>query len=322
MTRKVLVTGGAGYIGSQTCAELAASGFIPLVLDDLSTGHEDNVRWGPLFKGDFSNSALVSQVIQQHRPLGVIHFAASAYVGESVENPGKYFVNNTAKSAMLIDTLLRNQVDNFIFSSSCATYGSPEAELISEGTPQEPINPYGQSKLLVEMMLRSTASVSKLKYVALRYFNAAGANVDLGLFERHSPETHLLPILLKSAVSGGNFTINGGDYATPDGTAVRDFIHIKDLAKAHVVALDYLLDGGSSQAMNLGTGTGVSIQDLIEELVKRNYKFGTEVGPRREGDPPRLVADAALAQDLLGWKPVHSNIETILGDMLVGFEAK
>jgi UDP-arabinose 4-epimerase len=306
------VTGGAGYIGSQTCLALRDAGYEPVVLDDLSTGYADNVKWGVMYEGDVGDAELVSSICDTHSPLGVIHFAGSAYVGESVQKPFKYFVNNTGKTSALMHTLSAKGVNKFVFSSTCATYGEPASELIDENTIQKPINPYGVSKFLVEQMLKSAGEVSPLKFVSLRYFNAAGGNPTAGLVERHFPETHLLPILISAATEGSTFTVNGIDFPTLDGSAVRDFIHIKDLADAHVRSLDYLLDGGQSEFMNLGTGYGTSILELVDVVTSFGYEVDVRFGPRRIGDPAKLVANPAKAKSLLSWEPRFSQIANIL----------
>lgn len=312
ISRAVLVTGGAGYIGSQTAARLNEAGYLPVVLDNLSTGHRENVKWGPFHLGDISDSKIVSEICDTYEPIGAIHFAGSAYVGESVENPFKYFENNTAKSAQLIGTLSSCGVHNLVFSSTCATYGEPSVDRISESQVQTPINPYGVSKLLVEKILLSASSVSQLRFVALRYFNAAGGDPEYGLLENHNPETHLLPILIRAASEGLTFRVNGGDYQTADGSPVRDFIHIRDLADAHVKALEYLVAGGSSEFINLGSGNGTSIFELIDKVQTFGYELKVEIGSRRPGDPAKLVADPTKAKKLLNWETAYSSVENIL----------
>jgi UDP-arabinose 4-epimerase len=311
---RVLVTGGAGYIGSHTVKALGLAGFQPVVLDDLSNGHRDAVGDHPLIEGSMGDAALVRETLKRYEIGAVLHFAASAYVGESVQNPRKYFDNNVANTLTLLGAMLDSGVGTIVFSSSCATYGAASG-LLREDTPQLPVNPYGWSKLMVEQILKSYGRAFDLRWLALRYFNAAGADPDGELGEQHDPETHLLPLLIQAALgTRGPVDIFGTDYPTPDGTAIRDYVHVSDLAEAHVLGLRYLLDGGQSQALNLGTGTGHSVKQALEAV-------GATVGspapiryaPRREGDPAELVADPALAQKVLGWHPRWSHLETIVG---------
>src|SRR5215467_13696592 len=264
MVSRILVTGGAGYIGSHTCKALAAAGYAPVVLDDLSTGHRWAVKWGPLITADIADRTQVSKTLEAFRIEAVIHFAAHAYVGESVEQPRKYFDNNVSRSLALLDALLDAGVDKLVFSSSCATYGIPRGLPIGEDHPQSPINPYGASKLFVENILNWYEQAYGLRYTNLRYFNAAGADPDGEIGEDHTPETHLIPLVI-AAAQGSNPAVKifGTDYDTPDGTAVRDYVHVCDLAAAHIKALDRLLAGGASASINLGTGCGHSIRDVI-----------------------------------------------------------
>jgi UDP-arabinose 4-epimerase len=311
---KVLVTGGAGFIGSATCACLAHAGFHQIVFDNLSTGHTDNVRWGPLEVGDVCDRSRVSAVLSLHRPNAIIHFAASAYVGESTVDPEKYFRNNVNGMLNLLSAARAAGVKFIVFSSSCATYGTPPQLPITEDSPQVPTNPYGRTKLAGEWMLRDFASAYGLRFVALRYFNAAGADTENGLTERHDPETHAIPrILMAASRRIPHFEIFGNDHSTPDGTCIRDYVHVRDLAEAHVSALRHLLGGGQSLALNLGTGRGTSINEILGEVEE---VFGvtvpTLVKPRREGDPAALVADASQARAILGFDPVRSNLKTIL----------
>jgi UDP-arabinose 4-epimerase len=309
---RVLVTGGAGYIGSHTVKALAAAGFEPIVLDDLSNGHRDAVAGHTLITGSMGNAALVREAIQGHEIAAVLHFAASAYVGESVTNPRKYFDNNVANTLTLLGTMLDSGVQNIVFSSSCATYGAVDG-LIDEEAPQLPVNPYGWSKLMVEQILKSYGRAFDLKWLALRYFNAAGADPDGQLGERHQPETHLIPLLVQAALGQrGPVQLFGADYPTPDGTAIRDYVHVSDLAAAHVLGLRYLLDGGQSMALNLGTGIGHSVNQVVDAVAAT---VGAPVpiirAPRREGDPAELVADSRRAQSILDWHPRWSNLEQI-----------
>jgi UDP-glucose-4-epimerase GalE len=310
----VLVTGGAGYIGSQTAKALALGGFLPVVLDDLSTGHRTSVRWGPLVKGDVGNGELVRQVIRTHRVKAVIHFAASAYVGESVLEPRKYFRNNVANTLALLDSMIDTGVHNFVFSSTCATYGVPDALPVREDNPQRPSSPYGDSKLFVERALEAYGRAYGLRWSALRYFNAAGADPNGELGEDHDPETHLIPLAFDAAFGKRpNIDVYGTDYPTPDGTAIRDFVHVADLATAHVQALRYLLDGGESVALNLGSGFGHSVSEVIAEIKKVTLRpIPVRESPRRHGDAPALVADPRRAETILGWRPQFSDLEYIV----------
>jgi UDP-arabinose 4-epimerase len=310
----VLVTGGAGYIGSHTCKALAQAGYTPIVYDNLGRGNAWAVKWGPLEIGDLEDEERILQVIQAYRPVGVIHFAAFAYVGESMHKPFMYYQNNVGGTLALISAMAAEGVDRFVFSSTCATYGTPKTNPISEDRPQVPINPYGQSKLMVEHILRDCAGVGGLNAVALRYFNAAGADVDGEIGEAHDPETHLIPLALGAANgTAPALTVFGTDHDTPDGTCIRDYIHVADLADAHVRALEYTLHNDGFTPFNLGTGTGVSIKELIamaEEVtgLPVPHKFG----PARAGDPAALVADPARAQKELGWTTQQSDLRTIL----------
>jgi UDP-arabinose 4-epimerase len=312
--KNILVTGGAGYIGSHTCKRLAAQGYAPVTYDNLVNGHRGAVQWGPFEHGDILDRARLDEVIAKYEPEAVIHFAAHAYVGESVADPGKYYRNNVAGALNLIEALRVRGTDRIIFSSSCATYGIPPSVPITEDTPQNPINPYGMSKLVVERMLADFGAAHGLRWVALRYFNAAGADPDGEIGEDHDPETRIIPVVLAAADSKTEpFTVFGTDYDTPDGTCVRDYIHVSDLADAHVKALQALDDGAASQALNLGTGTGYSIMQVIEAaraVTGLDVPFVT--GPRRPGDPAALVADASRAREVLGWRPEHGELNDIV----------
>jgi UDP-glucose-4-epimerase GalE len=314
MQLNILVTGGAGYIGSHTCKALAASGHNPVVLDDLSVGHRRLVKWGPLVVGDIGDRALVRKMVKHFKIRATIHFAAHAYVGESVGQPRKYFENNVSKTLALLDTLLDGGVHKIVFSSSCATYGVPRRLPIVEDHPQDPINPYGASKLFVENALNWYERAYGLRHMNLRYFNAAGADPDGEIGEDHTPETHLIPLVIAAAQRKTPFLeLFGTDYDTPDGTAVRDYVHVCDLASAHVKALDHLLAGGASASVNLGTGRGHSIRDVISavETISRR-RVPVSEGPRRSGDPPALIANPQLGQALLGWRPGISDLLTIV----------
>ena len=309
----VLVTGGAGYIGSAFVEALVAAGQRVVVLDDLSRGHRAAVHPDALFhQGRTGDRALVDRIVSEQQVEACVHFAAFAYVGESVKDPARYFDNNFNQAQALFDTLLAAGVKRVVFSSTCATYGVPTAVPIAESHPQWPINPYGWSKLFVERLLDSYDQAHGLRFVALRYFNAAGATARAG--EHHDPETHLIPLALRAAAGRGTaLTVFGSDYDTPDGTAVRDYIHVADLADAHLLALEHLRRGGASQFLNLGTGTGFSVLEVIEmarRITGRDVPH--QVGPRRAGDPPRLVADAARARGVLGWSPRQPALDTIV----------
>ena len=301
----VLVAGGAGYIGSHSCKALHAAGYQPVVFDNLSTGHDWAVRWGPLEIGDVRDAAALQDVIARHRPVAIVHFAADALVGESVTDPAKYYRNNTLGSFTLLETARGAGIRHVVFSSTCASYGIPSVIPISEDHPQSPINAYGSSKLAVEHMLAHYAPAYGLSSVSLRYFNAAGASPDGDLGEEHDPETHLIPLAIGAALgTRPPLQIFGTDYDTPDGTAIRDYIHVCHLADAHVAALRYLLAGGETIRVNLGTGRGMSVREivaLVGELT--GHPVPIQEAPRRAGDPPVLVANAARAASLLGWQP-------------------
>lgn len=310
---RILVTGGAGYIGSHTAKLLKASGFEPVVLDNLSTGHRRAVKWGPLIEHDLSDPAAIRNILTIQRIGAVIHFAANAYVGESMRDPRKYFRNNVVSTLNLLEGMLDAGVKHIVFSSSCATYGIPEAVPIQEDQPQRPVNPYGESKLFIERALHWYAKAYGFCWMALRYFNAAGADPDGELGEWHDPETHLIPLAMRAALDDREpVEIYGIDYPTPDGTAVRDYIHVTDLADAHLLALRHLISGGSCAALNLGTGRGHSVREVIAAVEKASgRRVITRLAGRRAGDPPALVADAAKAEAILGWKPRYSALKTI-----------
>jgi UDP-glucose-4-epimerase GalE len=314
---RVLVTGGGGYIGSHTCKALACHGFLPIVYDNFSTGHRENCRWGPVVKGDIGDGGSVRAAIREHKVEAVVHFAASAYVGESMVAPHDYYRNNVTGSLTLLEALRLEGVDRLVFSSSCATYGIPDAIPITEQTQQKPINPYGETKLTIERALHWYSQAQLLRYAALRYFNAAGADSQGDLGENHDPETHLLPLAVQAALGQrGPLAVFGDDYPTRDGTAERDYIHVEDLAQAHLVALTRLGQDESSFACNLGTGKGQTVREVlltIERLSGRPVPF--QIGPRRIGDPASLVADATLASTLLNWQPRH-NFESIISTAL------
>ncbi|MEM0896565.1 MAG: UDP-glucose 4-epimerase GalE [Verrucomicrobiota bacterium] len=315
----ILVTGGAGYIGSHTVRMLAEeAGRKVLVLDNLDYGHREAIisEGVDLIEGDMADEQLVASIFSDRKISAVIHFAAYTYVGESVSEPVKYYRNNTAAPLVILDAMQRNGCSRFIFSSTCATYGNPVRMPMDETHPQAPINPYGKSKWFLEQILQDCERAFGLKSVRLRYFNASGCSPDGRLGEDHDPETHIIPLVLEAILGRREkITVFGTDYPTPDGSCVRDYIHILDLASAHLRALEHLEKGGDSVSVNLGTGTGVSVKEIIsiaEEVTGK--KAPVEYGDRREGDPPELVADPSLAREVLGWeakyKDVRETIET------------
>ena len=314
MSASVLVTGGAGYIGSHACKALSRAGFRPIAYDSLVYGHPWAVKWGPLVEGDIGDGPRLRAVLSAERVVAVMHFAAFAYVGESMTDPAKYFRNNLVSTLTMLDAMRDVGVNNLVFSSTCATYGVPEQIPISEATPQRPVNPYGESKLMVEKVLDWYDQAYETKSVCLRYFNASGADRDGEIGEDHAPETHLIPLAIEAALGRGPaLKIFGTDYPTPDGTAIRDFIHVEDLADAHVRALRHLLHGGASMKLNLGTGRGQTVRDVISAVERATGRPVPVIeSPRRAGDPPALVADASLARLKLDWVPAASDIDTIV----------
>lgn len=310
---KVLVTGGAGYIGSHAARALALRGHVPICYDNLVYGHRWAVRSGPLIEGDIADRDHLTEVLRNYGISAIMHFAAFAYVGESVTNPRRYFENNVTKSLVLLDAAVDAGVRYFVFSSSCATYGTPATVPIGEDTRQQPVNPYGETKLIIEKALRWYGGAYDMRWAVLRYFNAAGAEYDAGLGEVHVPETHLIPLVLDSALGRRIVEIYGDDYPTPDGTCVRDYIHVTDLAEAHVQALEYLFEGGTSTALNLGTGQGHSVREVInaaEKVTGRRIAF--RISPRRAGDPSVLIADPRRALQVLDWQARHSSLQNII----------
>jgi UDP-glucose-4-epimerase GalE len=316
MTHTVLVIGGAGYIGAHACKRLKSAGWLPVVLDDLSSGHEHAVRWGPLVRANLLDRAALKLAFDAHQPSAVMHFAASIDVAEGERDPIGFWRNNVAGVIGLLDVMQEAGCENFVFSSTCATYGIPDTMPITEATPQRPINVYGRTKLAVETLLSDAARASGLRYAALRYFNAAGASPDGEIGEEHDPETHLIPNALAAAAGRGpSMAVFGDDYPTRDGTCLRDYIHVSDLADAHYRALERLKSGAESFACNLGSGTGSTVLEIlnkVEGVTGRPVPYRIE--PRRRGDPPELVADTRLARQLIGFEPVRSDTSTIIED--------
>jgi UDP-arabinose 4-epimerase len=310
---RVLVAGGAGYIGSHTCKALAEAGHVPIVYDNLHTGHAWAVKWGVLERGDLNDAATLGAVFRKHRPEAIINFAGLINVGFSVKEPTLYYRVNVGGMLTLVETMQVHDVGSIVFSSSCATYGLPDRVPIVEDTRQSPINPYGRSKLMGEMILRDACAAHGLAAVALRYFNAAGADAAGELGEEHDPETHLIPLVLQAAAGQRpGISVFGNDYDTPDGTCIRDYIHVTDLAAAHVAALS-ACKAGKFAAYNLGTGNGASINEVIAQArIITGRTIAAVPAPRRDGDPPRLVADASLAATGLKWRPAHSDPENII----------
>jgi UDP-glucose-4-epimerase GalE len=313
MTR-ILVTGGAGYIGSHTAKLLSRYGIETAVFDNLSRGHRDFVKWSPLIEADLRNTGLLRDALHSFKPDVVLHFAAFAYVGESFGNPGIYYDNNVGGTVSLLRAMQEAGVGKAVVSSSCAVYGQPDHMPITENTPRRPINPYGMTKLMMEQICGDFETAHGLRWVALRYFNACGCDPDGEIGERHDPEPHLIPRLFMA--QNGEIEaldIMGDDYPTADGTCIRDYVHVNDLAEAHIKAARYLLEGGQSEAFNLGTGHGVSVRKVIETAAKVTGKaVPHRVAPRRDGDPAILVADAAKARRTLGWSAEISDMTTIL----------
>jgi len=314
MNTNVLVTGGAGYIGSHTCKLLKQYGFNPIAYDNLCYGHEWAVKWGAFEKGDILDRIRLEHVFKSYKPIAVIHFAAYAYVGESVEHPNKYYLNNIVGSYTLLEVMRLYGTKYLIFSSTCSTYGVPDVVPISEGNRQNPINPYGNTKLTVERMISDFSNAYNLSYVCLRYFNAAGADPECEIGEDHEPEPHLIPNIMQVALGEKPYlNIFGDDYKTYDGTCVRDYIHVTDLANAHVLSLDYLLNNGKSKVYNLGNGNGYSVKSIVDRSCKvTGIEIPVKILQRRKGDPATLIANSDLIRHELAWSPNHSDIGTIL----------
>ncbi len=318
MSQAILVTGGAGYVGSHACKVLAHAGYRPLVFDNLSRGRREAVRWGPLVEGDLADMTRLSAALAEHRVSAVMHFAAYAYVGESVAEPALYYRNNLGGTLSLLEAMRHAGVNEIVFSSTCATYGTPDVVPIREDSPQRPVNPYGETKLAIERALHWYGQAYGVRSVALRYFNAAGADLDSEIGECHEPETHLVPLVLQAALGQRpQIDVYGTDYPTPDGTAIRDYVHVQDLALAHLRALERLREGGGNIAVNLGTGRGRSVREVIAAAeAATGRRVPVKAAPRRPGDPPALVADPSLAAEILGWRPQHSDLDTIIRSAL------
>jgi len=313
-SKNILVVGGAGYIGSHACKALAQVGYTPISYDNLVHGHSWAVKWGPLEIGDIANSTQLESVLDRYRPRAVMHFAAYAYVGESVQHPSKYYQNNVVGTLTLLEAMRKYKINKLVFSSTCATYGTPNYVPIREDHPQAPINPYGASKWMIERILKDFDAAYDLRSISLRYFNAAGADPETEIGELHIPETHLIPLVLDVAVgSRSSITVYGNDYSTHDGTCIRDYIHVSDLAYAHVLALRALESGVESTTYNLGNGKGFSVREVIEvtESITKQ-QIPVEIGSRRAGDPAILVGDASRIHDELGWSPRYRTMEEII----------
>jgi UDP-glucose-4-epimerase GalE len=312
--KDILVVGGAGYIGSHMCKHLFKSGYQPIVLDNLVCGHRQAVKWGPFFEGSMGDSNLLSRIFSDHPIAAVMHFAAFCYVGESVTEPAKYYENNVANTISLLEVMLEKKVSNFIFSSSCATYGEPIEVPIREDHPLRPISPYGRTKLMVEQILEDFREAYGLASVSLRYFNAAGADPDAELGEDHDPETHLIPLVLQTALGQRpSIDIFGDDYPTKDGTCIRDYIHVEDLAQAHLIGLEGLLNGEAGGQYNLGNGEGHSVREVIEMARRVSGRpIPARVGQRRRGDPAVLVSSSEKAIRQLGWRPRFPGLEAVI----------
>ncbi|WP_052667458.1 UDP-glucose 4-epimerase GalE [Nitriliruptor alkaliphilus] len=313
---RVLVTGGAGYIGSHVSRRLAADGYRPVTVDNLRTGGRSVVRWGPFELGDIGDARFLDEVMARYAPVAAVHLAGSAYVGESLHEPAKYYRNKVVGTLSLMEALGRHDVPHLVLSSSCSVYGVPAELPITEDTPLAPVSPYGASKAMAERIIADIGASTGTRAVSLRYFNAAGAEPDEGLGERHDPETHIVPLLLEVALgSRPSVDLFGDRHPTPGGTCIRDFVHVSDLADAHVLALRYLENGGQSRALNLGTGRSTSLLELVRAVdAITSSTVQTRTASPRPGDPPALVAGSELARSILGWQPTRSSIDRIVGD--------
>ena len=301
----ILIVGGAGYIGSHVNKVLNRNGYETIVLDNLVYGHGEAVKWGRFIEGDIADSALLDKIFKENKIDAVMHFSAFAYVGESVQDPAKYYINNVVNTVNLLEAMRRNGVSNFIFSSTCATFGEVEKMPIVETLPQNPINPYGRTKLMVERILEDYRVAYGMNYCVLRYFNAAGADPEAEIGELHNPETHLIPLILDVAAGKReHISVFGDDYPTPDGTCIRDYIHIFDLASAHILAMEHIIKNKCSDNFNLGNGKGYSVKDVIKATAEiTGRKISVQIQGRRAGDPPELVGSSEKAYNILGWKP-------------------
>ena len=312
----VLVTGGAGYIGSHACKALKAAGFTPVTFDNISTGWRQAVKFGPLVEGDLLDRAALDAAFAAHKPVAVMHFAALSQVGEAMKEPGLYWRNNVAGSLTLIEAAVAAGVEHFVFSSTCATYGEHDNVVLDEDTAQHPLNAYGASKRAIEDVLRDFGAAHGLQSVIFRYFNVAGADPEAEVGEFHRPETHLIPVMLE-AIEGkrGALTIHGTDYDTPDGTCIRDYVHVCDLVDAHVLGLRWLRDGKGSRVFNLGTGSGFSVREVIDaSRAVTNREVPYSEGPRRAGDATKLVSGSSRAAEELGWTPTRSRMADMIED--------
>jgi UDP-glucose 4-epimerase len=316
MADRVLVTGGAGYIGAHACKVLKRSGFEPVTFDNLSTGWADAVRYGPLVQGDLADRNALDRAFGEHRPVAVMHFAALSLVGDAMADPGRYWRANLLGALNLIEAASAAGCANFVFSSTCATYGDQDGVMLDEDSPQHPINAYGASKRAIEDVLANFGASHGLRHVIFRYFNVAGADPDGEVGEQHRPETHLVPLVLETiAGQRPHLTVHGTDYPTPDGTCVRDYVHVMDLVEAHVLGLRWLLDGGQSRAFNLGSGRGFSVREVLDHArTVTNREVPVVMGPRRAGDAASLVSGSDRAMRELGWEPVRSTLPQMIAD--------
>lgn len=316
MSKTILVTGGAGYIGSHACKALKAAGWVPVTYDNLSTGWRDAVRFGPFEQGDLTDRARLDEVFARHRPVAVMHFAAINLVGDAMRIPGTYWRNNVMGGLTLAEAAVAAGCMNFVFSSTCATYGDQDNVLLDEMTDQKPTNAYGSSKLAMEMILRDFGAAHGLNHVIFRYFNVAGADPEGEIGEHHRPETHLIPVML-DAIDGKRpgLTVHGTDYATRDGTCIRDYVHVSDLVAAHLQGLDWLLAGKGNRVFNLGTGTGFTVREVVDQAgAVTNRSVPVTEGPRRAGDAACLVSGSTRAETELGWRPERSDMRTMIAD--------
>jgi len=315
-SKRVLVTGGAGYIGSHACKQIAARGHVPISVDNLSTGYSWAVKWGDLERCDIRDTERLSEIFRRYNPEVVMHFAAHCYVAESVRNPEKYYSNNIGGTMSLLEVMRKHDVKTLIFSSSSVTYGDANSIPIEEEHPQNPINPYGVTKYLGERMISDYGIAHDLRFISLRYFNAAGADSDAEIGEAHNPETHLIPLILDCAAGKRReVAIFGTDYQTRDGTCIRDYIHVSDIADAHLRAMEHLLSGKESCFLNLGNGNGYSVREVIDCSIKvTGHDVNVIEGPRRAGDPSQLVSDSNQSKKVLGWFPKRDKLETIIED--------